>query len=63
MYYTTLGRTGLNVSMMGLGCGITKLTNNDPGHTMLQRALQDDLWDVNYPRLKHPYEGGLWACS
>lgn len=26
--------------------GITELTNNDPGHTMLQRALQDDLWDV-----------------
>ena len=26
--------------------GVTELTNNDPGHTMLQRALQDDLWDV-----------------
>lgn len=26
--------------------GITELTNNDPGHIMLQRALQDDLWDV-----------------
>ncbi|MBX3011568.1 MAG: aldo/keto reductase [Caldilineaceae bacterium] len=26
--------------------GITELTNSDPNHTMLQRALQDDLWEV-----------------
>ena len=26
--------------------GVTESGNGDPGHTMLQRALQDDAWDV-----------------
>lgn len=26
--------------------GITEAFNSDPGHAMLQRALQDDVWDV-----------------
>lgn len=26
--------------------GITEALNSDPGHVMLQRALQDDVWDV-----------------
>ena len=26
--------------------GITEAFHSDPGHTMLQRALQDDVWDV-----------------
>lgn len=26
--------------------GITELLNSDPGHTMLQKALQNDVWDV-----------------
>jgi len=45
---TTVGPTLQKLQQQGKirFIGITELTNNDPGHTMLQRALQDDLWDV-----------------
>jgi L-galactose dehydrogenase len=45
---TTVGPTLQQLQQQGKirFIGITELTNADPGHTMLQRALQDDLWDV-----------------